>query len=64
MQHVIQAPLSAKPGSTAQQTNSPSQPTRSASASQVDVACERGGPAGLEPTRYGDWERNGRCIDF
>jgi len=25
---------------------------------------EAGGPAGLEPTRYGDWERNGRCIDF
>ena len=25
---------------------------------------ELGGPAGLEPTRYGDWERKGRCIDF
>jgi hypothetical protein len=25
---------------------------------------EVGGPAGPEPTRYGDWERNGRCIDF
>lgn len=25
---------------------------------------ESGGPKGLEPTRYGDWERNGRCIDF
>lgn len=25
---------------------------------------EHGGPAGLEPTRYGDWERAGRCIDF
>lgn len=25
---------------------------------------EIGGPAGPEPTRYGDWERNGRCIDF
>jgi len=20
--------------------------------------------ARLEPTRYGDWEKNGRCIDF
>lgn len=19
---------------------------------------------GLNPTRYGDWEKNGRCIDF
>jgi hypothetical protein len=25
---------------------------------------EIGGPQGLEPTRYGDWERNGRCTDF
>ena len=25
---------------------------------------ENGGPAGPEPTRYGDWEKNGRCIDF
>ena len=25
---------------------------------------ELGGPAGPEPTRYGDWERAGRCIDF
>lgn len=25
---------------------------------------EIGGPAGLEPTRYGDWERNGRATDF
>jgi hypothetical protein len=25
---------------------------------------ELGGPAGPEPTRFGDWEKNGRCIDF
>ena len=25
---------------------------------------EIGGPTGLEPTRYGDWERGGRCTDF
>jgi hypothetical protein len=25
---------------------------------------EIGGPAGPEPTRFGDWERNGRCVDF
>ncbi|XP_061442168.1 succinate dehydrogenase assembly factor 4, mitochondrial isoform X2 [Rhineura floridana] len=28
------------------------------------VTQERGGPKGPEPTRYGDWERKGRCIDF
>jgi hypothetical protein len=25
---------------------------------------EVGGREGPEPTRYGDWEKNGRCIDF
>jgi hypothetical protein len=25
---------------------------------------EYGGPKGPEPTRYGDWEKNGRCSDF
>lgn len=25
---------------------------------------EIGGRQGLEPTRYGDWEKGGRCIDF
>ena len=25
---------------------------------------EIGGPAGPEPTRFGDWEKNGRCSDF
>jgi hypothetical protein len=32
----------------------------------ADVAevVEIGGPEGPEPTRYGDWERNGICYDF
>ncbi len=25
---------------------------------------EIGGRKGPEPTRYGDWEKNGRCVDF
>jgi hypothetical protein len=25
---------------------------------------EKGGPKGPEPTRYGDWEKGGRCFDF
>jgi hypothetical protein len=25
---------------------------------------EIGGPQGPEPTRFGDWEKNGRCVDF
>ena len=27
-------------------------------------AKEIGGRDGPDPTRYGDWEKNGRCIDF
>lgn len=29
-----------------------------------ESAKEINGRQGLEPTRYGDWEKNGRCIDF
>lgn len=25
---------------------------------------EIGGRSGLDPVRYGDWEKKGRCIDF
>ena len=25
---------------------------------------EVGGRGGLDPTRYGDWEKDGRCVDF
>ncbi|MGQ4659430.1 DUF1674 domain-containing protein [Lysobacter sp. F6437] len=28
------------------------------------VAEEFGGRDGPDPTRFGDWEKNGRCIDF
>jgi len=28
------------------------------------VTGERGGRKGHEPTRYGDWEKGGRCVDF
>lgn len=30
----------------------------------ADPNVEIGGRGGLNPTRYGDWEKNGRCIDF
>lgn len=29
-----------------------------------EIEKETGGPQGLEPTRYGDWEKAGRCFDF
>jgi hypothetical protein len=31
---------------------------------EPSVKREIGGPKGPEPTRFGDWERAGRCIDF
>jgi hypothetical protein len=33
-------------------------------AAVVERPAEVGGPKGPEPTRYGDWERAGRCVDF
>jgi hypothetical protein len=35
-----------------------------ADAVPVERPREIGGPSGPEPTRFGDWERKGRCIDF
>lgn len=31
---------------------------------QTEKKKEIGGRDGLDPTRYGDWESKGRCIDF
>jgi len=31
---------------------------------ESDAPKEIGGREGPEPTRFGDWEKNGRCIDF
>ena len=42
-----------KPASIEKKTEKPKKPAQ-----------EIGGPEGPEPTRYGDWERNGRCVDF
>ena len=33
-------------------------------AQRPDAPRETGGPKGKDPTRYGDWESKGRCIDF
>lgn len=37
---------------------------RAAAAGDSPKPRERGGPSGPEPTRYGDWERGGRAVDF
>ena len=39
--------------------------TSSVSSKLVDEKpFEENGPKGPEPTRYGDWEKGGRCSDF
>lgn len=45
------------------------QPTEQAPEEQTQATPENppkefGGVRGPEPTRYGDWENNGRCTDF
>ena len=37
---------------------------RQAALKDGEAPAEIGGPKGLEPTRYGDWEKSGRCVDF
>ena len=37
---------------------------RKKAAAERERIREEGGPEGPEPTRYGDWERDGRAIDF
>jgi len=34
------------------------------SLTNLKKADEIGGRNGPDPTRYGDWEKDGRCIDF
>jgi hypothetical protein len=42
----------------------PAPPEPPAASAVAKARLEVGGPEGPEPTRFGDWERNGRCIDF
>jgi len=37
---------------------------RKRSRPEAERLAEQGGPAGLEPTRFGDWERKGIAVDF
>jgi len=50
------------PGKTP--TVQPAAPAEPAKPAPAGKPSEIGGPKGLEPTRYGDWERAGRCVDF
>lgn len=48
----------------ASQDETPGQINSDTPASPTGLPPEFGGRDGPEPTRYGDWEKNGRCIDF
>jgi hypothetical protein len=37
---------------------------RAAAGESAAPVGEEGGPKGLEPTRFGDWERKGIAVDF
>lgn len=63
------APVDAAPppGGADAAAVSPAGPTHSESQTEKPTAppvTEVGGRSGPDPTRYGDWEKNGRCIDF
>ena len=58
-----------KPDSTVPRSNpNAAKPVANAPADPASQVPKRpreiGGPSGPEPTRYGDWERNGRVSDF
>ncbi|MCQ8129450.1 DUF1674 domain-containing protein [Methylomonas rivi] len=42
----------------------PEPPVADANRQDQPEVAEINGPKGPEPTRYGDWERKGRCVDF
>jgi len=48
--------MSEKPAPAKEQAKTP-EPTK-------QPPREIGGPKGPEPTRYNDWEKGGRCVDF
>ena len=42
----------------------PEKPDPASKPETLKLPPEIGGPAGPEPTRFGDWEQKGRCTDF
>jgi hypothetical protein len=44
--------------------NRPGTPEPEQAVVPAEPPLEIGGRTGPDPTRYGDWEKNGRCIDF
>jgi hypothetical protein len=55
---------STKPGIQVKHTAGSDFPGKPGLSVPLEIKDEIGGPSGLEPTRFGDWEVNGRCSDF
>lgn len=53
-----------KPGEAPTEAIAEAIADNTASAGCETLAKEIGGREGPDPTRFGDWEKNGRCIDF
>ena len=59
--------MSDRPAADAPATPGPDRPTAPSDPAMTgpqQPAGEQGGPKGPEPTRFGDWEKGGRCFDF
>jgi hypothetical protein len=53
------------PGSPGTESAQPAEEQASAQNTSAGAQREYGGRKdGTEPTRFGDWEKHGRCIDF
>jgi hypothetical protein len=59
-----QAPRAARAGSKGTARPKAAGKDKAAPEAGTETPKEIGGPAGPEPTRYGDWEVGGRCVDF
>jgi hypothetical protein len=65
-----QSPVAENPGKNVTTSTVPvshiaaRQASEKSSAPGNALAVEIGGRDGPEPTRFGDWEKRGRCIDF
>ena len=59
-----QSPQEAADGSVEHAPDATPKASTPAASNEPQAPKEWGGREGPEPTRYGDWEKNGRCIDF
>lgn len=54
----------AAPEGSAEAVKPGAEPMKKTTGEKAARPKEVGGPSGPEPTRYGDWERKGICVDF